>query len=534
MSRVCQVTGKKPLVGSQRQPLEPPHQAALRGQPPEQAVLARGREALDHASRLRARDAPDRQARSAGRARRAARPRREVLDPRLVSVATPVAVRSSLCSALLWRAVRGPRTPERACGRARHARRSGATARSLRGVAGDGDARRSPRSRRATRRAADRRSRRARGETVAWTARRSPAAADRSSRPAALRRRDARPAPGASARRQIRRLRGEPGAVVVALDARDRRGALALAFDASEWAVIARDRRGSTTASIVGGSFGGTLRVGATRRRRAAAGQRRLRRARHARPARSPGSCASAVPAPTRSRVSPRADRSHRDRRARSPPAPTCSATPLAAVRRPSPFARRVRRRARRRRRAACGPPRSAARRRDGRRRRDRRRAAASSSPRTRATSCTSAARDLVAQGPATALVAWWRRTAPRGHAVLVGGLDFDGAARDRRGRRPHRRRRLLLGLDASSAIARSPRAAATTRSSRRSTQRRGRRPCGTSAASAARRSPRSRPCRAASSPVSRTPPPRTLTARRCRRRRIRSAAPRSIVRPVR
>ena len=79
MSRVCQVTGKKPLVGSQRQPLEPPHQASLRGEPHEQAVLARRREALDHAARLRARHAPDRQAGSAGGRRAAPRPRREAV-----------------------------------------------------------------------------------------------------------------------------------------------------------------------------------------------------------------------------------------------------------------------------------------------------------------------------------------------------------------------------------------------------------------------------------------------------------------------
>src|SRR5437773_7771326 len=63
----------------ERLALEPPHQASFRDQPHEQAVLARGREALDHAPRVRARYAPHRQARPPSRACRDARPRREVL-----------------------------------------------------------------------------------------------------------------------------------------------------------------------------------------------------------------------------------------------------------------------------------------------------------------------------------------------------------------------------------------------------------------------------------------------------------------------
>jgi hypothetical protein len=37
--------------------------------------------------------------------------------------------------------------------------------------------------------------------------------------------------------------------------------------------------------------------------------------------------------------------------------------------------------------------------------------------------------RDLIAQGPADALVAWWERDGAAGPAVLVGGAGFDGAA---------------------------------------------------------------------------------------------------------
>lgn len=59
-------------------------------------------------------------------------------------------------------------------------------------------------------------------------------------------------------------LRGEPGAMLVALDVVTGAEAWKLAVDASEWAVITSLAPTTDHGVIVGGTFGGTLRVGAT------------------------------------------------------------------------------------------------------------------------------------------------------------------------------------------------------------------------------------------------------------------------------
>src|SRR5262245_36696974 len=90
----------------QRQPLEPSHAAPIRDQHPGQAVLARGRAALDHAQALGARDAPHRQAGAARGGRRAARPRREDLitgrgappASRPITATTAAAVTEATCN----------------------------------------------------------------------------------------------------------------------------------------------------------------------------------------------------------------------------------------------------------------------------------------------------------------------------------------------------------------------------------------------------------------------------------------------------
>jgi len=58
-------------------------------------------------------------------------------------------------------------------------------------------------------------------------------------------------------------LRGEPGAIVAALDAATGQVAWQLAIDATEWSVVAA-LAATSGGVLVGGSFSGTLRIGAT------------------------------------------------------------------------------------------------------------------------------------------------------------------------------------------------------------------------------------------------------------------------------
>src|SRR6185436_13049247 len=275
----------------QRQPLEPPHQAALRDQPAHQALLARGRAALDHAADLRARDAPDRQAGPVRGDRRAARPRREDLIARQRAGAAelprggPRRARDRLRAgaakgpalALLagvWLAgcpaPRRPAPPPATALTLEIGRDGG----SLRGVAGDADAtytavtsgeagaertvieaRRGAPEVGTNGAAGDRRR-----ATVAWRAELDggggPLVRSGALVVAAI--------AGTVAAGGVS-LRGSPGAIAIGLDAATGTVRWRLAIDSSEWAVItaacpAGDGAGGV---LLGGSFGGTLRAGA-------------------------------------------------------------------------------------------------------------------------------------------------------------------------------------------------------------------------------------------------------------------------------
>src|SRR6185436_3872965 len=256
----------------QRQPLEPPHQAALRDQPAHQALLARGRAALDHAADLRARDAPDRQAGPVRGDRRAARPRREDLIARHRAGAAKGPALALLAGVWLagCPAPRRPAPPPATALTLEIGRDGG----SLRGVAGDADAtytavtsgeagaertvieaRRGAPEVGTNGAAGDRRR-----ATVAWRAELDggggPLVRSGALVVAAI--------AGTVAAGGVS-LRGSPGAIAIGLDAATGTVRWRLAIDSSEWAVItaacpAGDGAGGV---LLGGSFGGTLRAGA-------------------------------------------------------------------------------------------------------------------------------------------------------------------------------------------------------------------------------------------------------------------------------
>ncbi len=225
----------------------------------------------------------------------------------------------------------------------------------------------------------------------------------------------------------------------------DRRGAMwkPTAIDSSEWAVIAAAAPAEDGGVLVGGSFGGTLRIGA--KVVSSDGQRsdgfvaRLTAAGEVRSSRG-----WAGPAPTRSRASPGRSRPARDRRHVAPPAWTSRGAARGAPSTASPYAdgfvlRRARSRRRRSHRGTAV---------FGRRLGDavagvaigEQRGRASRWPPRRATWSISRA-GPAREGPADLLVVVGpgRRRGP-GRSIL-GGDGFDGAAAISRRRRARRRR---------------------------------------------------------------------------------------------